>query len=509
MGNTFGFMRPSLPHSRGLPFGLQNGMPAWSRLLHRWYFLLCALIINISSSLAPFVQGGITPASLQSLLPTLPVLLRFIDPAFARALHGGYTMLTQPQSSTWPTHVDAVTTYFAHGGSWLLDPVMRPFPHHMQLLQEVATFSGDIRSLLGEKQEQRYLIVLQNTSEKRPNGGFFGSFALVTVAKGRVKDIEIVDSYLPQYDNPDTSITGPKWLTNFLPDRQIYFVWANKVGFTYHDGPHIKNLYEKSYPGKKIRGVIFLRTDMFVDLFPEFLTQFRERQFANASIDLIRGQARRWKKELYLTSSQNFVQTHQKELIKALFTRLPELIQKRYINIYLEDISGGLHTRLRKTGLTTRFEEDTLYSRESNTSFNKADAFIKKTLTISDLSGNQLIEASGDIVSLASLAPWSYQVTITYQFWCTANVYQLHRTARRAVRNHPLRKRTPYSRHRRYAKDKRLDLSSQTYPFLSHDGRCPWGQSLRNPIRPWRNLYCWDYAVTRTGHDQLVDGSWE
>ncbi len=362
------------------------------------------------------MQWGINAGSLQSLLPTLPVFLRFIDPELARAIYHGYTMITQPKSSLWSEHVDGVTKYMAQWGSWLTKPLLRPFPQHVELMQQVATYSGDIRSLLGEEKEQRYLVVLQNTSEKRPNGGFFGSFALVTIVKGRVKDIEIVDSYLPQYDNPNTSITGPKWLTNFLPDRQVYFVGANKVWFTYHDGAHIKNLYEKSYPGKKIRGVIFLRTDMFVDLFPDFLKQFREWQFANASIDLIRGQARRWKKELYLTSSQNFVQTHQKELIKALFTRLPELIQKRYINIYLEDVSGSMHTRLRRVGLTTRFEEDNLYSRESNTAFNKADAFINKTFTISDLSGNLLITASGDIVSLASLAPWSYEVSIHYVF---------------------------------------------------------------------------------------------
>ncbi len=362
------------------------------------------------------MQWGINAASLQSLLPTLPVFLRFIDPDLARAIYHGYTMITQPQSSLWSEHVDGVTKYMAQWGSWLTKPFLRPFPQHVQLMQQLATFSWDIRSLLGEEKEQRYLVVLQNTSEKRPNGGFFGSFALVTIVKGWVKDIEIVDSYLPQYDNPDTSITGPKWLTNFLPDRQVYFVGANKVWFTYHDGAHIKNLYEKSYPGKKIRGVIFLRTDMFVDLFPDFLKQFREWQFANASIDLIRGQARRWKKELYLTSSQNFVQTHQKELIKALFTRLPELIQKRYINIYLEDVSWSMHTRLRRAGLTTRFEEDTLYSRESNTSFNKADGFVKKTLTIYDTQGKIIQQASGDIIPLGALPPGTYGIEIMYSF---------------------------------------------------------------------------------------------
>jgi len=35
--------------------------------------------------------------------------------------------------------------------------------------QEISYFSGDMRKLLGFERPQTYLVVLQNTSEKRPN----------------------------------------------------------------------------------------------------------------------------------------------------------------------------------------------------------------------------------------------------------------------------------------------------------------------------------------------------
>ncbi|MBP7847604.1 DUF4012 domain-containing protein [Patescibacteria group bacterium] len=68
------------------------------------------------------------------------------------------------------------------------------------------------------------MIILQNTAERRPNGGFFGSFGILKINKGKITRFEIVDSYLPEYDTPGTKITGPAWMLNYLPDRDIYFV---------------------------------------------------------------------------------------------------------------------------------------------------------------------------------------------------------------------------------------------------------------------------------------------
>ena len=51
----------------------------------------------------------------------------------------------------------------------------------MNLLQDLWKHQQEVFTLLGKDQSQNYLVVLQNTNEKRPNGGFFGSFAFIKI----------------------------------------------------------------------------------------------------------------------------------------------------------------------------------------------------------------------------------------------------------------------------------------------------------------------------------------
>lgn len=49
--------------------------------------------------------------------------------------------------------------------------------------------------VLGIESKKTYLVLLQNNMELRPTGGFIGSFALVTLDKGKISDITIQDVY--------------------------------------------------------------------------------------------------------------------------------------------------------------------------------------------------------------------------------------------------------------------------------------------------------------------------
>lgn len=288
-------------------------------------------------------------------------------------------------------------------------------PEYTQLLREIPKFWEDFYSLLGYEEEQTYLIILQNTNEARPNWWFFWSFALIKLDKWTISHLEIIDSYLPWFDRPNTFITGPEWFLNFLPKREIYFIGANKVWFTYHDWAHIKTLYEKSYPWQKIRGVIFLTTDMFKDILEDFDQTIWEWQFANANIDKIRGNDTRGKKEFYLKWSQEYFLENQETLIRWLIKNLPDILDQGRINIYLVDISWPFHGYIRRNNLTTRFEENTAYLRESNISFNKIDNFVDKE--VSCFTGDWTILLENTNTDIFSLLPlWSEEHTckITY-----------------------------------------------------------------------------------------------
>lgn len=323
--------------------------------------------------------------------------------------------LIQWKIHTWSNVIEQIFTPFTQEKKWLIAVFAYFLPEQYALISDLARFSEDIRSLIGMESAQTYLIVLQNSAEKRPNWWFFGSFAVVTFDRWQLKTLELHDSYHPERNRPDTKIVWPVWLEQFMPDRDIYFVWANKIWFTYHDWANIKTLYEKSYPWKRIRWVIFLRTDMLEQLLPEIREQLRLRQYLNATVNLREWSERRWKKEAYESWVKTFVNTHKRKLLQSFIQQLPQLIQQRYINLYLENISWSMHSWLREEWLTTRFETWYAYFWDSNIIFNKIDQFVTKKIAIYDTVGNQIAAWDRDIVQLPDLSPDNlYTFVITY-----------------------------------------------------------------------------------------------
>ena len=350
-------------------------------------------------SLGTLFQQAKTTALIRIIYP--------LDTGIGNSLAAGHALLTKTFTSHSPDELLQLLVTPRKEKKWpLMQVFAKTFPRQFTLISDLSNYYSDLHELLWFSSPQHYLILLQNTAEKRPNGGFFGSFAFVTLEKGTVSEFRLSDSYHPLYDRPQSKVLGPERLTNFLPDRDIYFVSANKIWFTYQDGVHIQKLYEKSYPGTKIRGVIFLRTDMFESLIPGFTEQLRQRQYINATIDLIRGEQKWWKKMYYLHTLEEFLQTHKTELFKELFVQLPDLLDRRLINVYLDTISPSLEKRLRENQLTTRFEETKGYFRDSNTSYSKIDRFVSKQITLKDIAGTVVGTWSGDIITLPALMTW-------------------------------------------------------------------------------------------------------
>jgi len=58
-------------------------------------------------------------------------------------------------------------------------------------LQEFTYLSQAMIKFLGQEQWQRYLLIFQNNNEIRATGGFMGSYALIDVDKGKIKNLEI------------------------------------------------------------------------------------------------------------------------------------------------------------------------------------------------------------------------------------------------------------------------------------------------------------------------------
>jgi len=309
------------------------------------------------------------------------------------------------------------------------------YENFILFLSNLRTHKPELFELLGQEQEFNYLVILQNTNEKRPNGGFFWSFAFITVQGGHIKNLEIIDSYYPDFIAYKTRLQAPDRSLSFLPEKKIWFIAANKFGFTNIDGKNIKTLYEKMFNEtyemrkveqtmtpdlyekllhKYIKGVIFVRSDLFEEIMPGFTEKIWERQFVNASVDLIRGEERGNKKEIYIQEIKDYFDANKFKIAKNLIDNFQDILEKNYIQIYLSNVSTDFNGFLQENHLNNTFSSNNIYARDTNTSFNKVDHFVTKNIQIRNEYKNILIDTHNDIIPIQKLEPWIYYLKIYY-----------------------------------------------------------------------------------------------
>ncbi len=307
----------------------------------------------------------------------------------------------------------------------------------INFFSDLKSYQKEFFELLGQNQSFNYLVILQNTNEKRPNGWFFWSFAFVTINQWHIKNLEIVDSYYPDFIAYKTRIIAPARTAPFLPDRKIGFIAGNKFGFTDIDGKNLKDLYElmfnKTYEMRKvqqtmqpdlynkllnqnIKGVIFIRSDLLESFFTNFKQKVWERQFLNASIDLIRKEVRGNKKELYIKEIKQYFDSQKWNIIKNVVNRFDEIANKQYITMYLSNVSTGFNAVLMKNNLTNIFDPNYIYFRDTNVSYNKIDGFVTKHIQIDDEQGMIQKDSKNDIVDISDLKNGKYTINIYYKF---------------------------------------------------------------------------------------------
>lgn len=295
----------------------------------------------------------------------------------------------------------------------LVNGPLKSYSPLLLLAQKSLTYNEEIQNLLWRAQPQLYLVILQNTSEKRPNGGFFGSFAIIELYQWFIKQMSIIDSYYPNFLAPTTFLQAPSRTKPFLSDPLVGFISANKLGFTNLDGNNIAALYEMIF-WRKVAGVVFVKSELFEKLIPWFDKKFIERQFINASVDLIRGANLPNKKAQYIKEINDYFQEHKVWLVKTILNNMDLLKQTHGIQIYLKQASTGLQSFLEWEGLLTRPDDNTIFIRDSNISFNKIDRFVTKHVEVTDSKGNLALETTDDRFSTYDLKPWTYTTTIYY-----------------------------------------------------------------------------------------------
>lgn len=119
-----------------------------------------------------------------------------------------------------------------------------------------------VLELLGSQQDRQYLILFENNRELRPTGGFIGSFALIDVARGEVRNIQVDSIYDPDGQLKDF-IVPP------VPLQKITDRWYARDANWFADfrasATKVATFFERS-GGPTVDGVIAVTPTILEDL---------------------------------------------------------------------------------------------------------------------------------------------------------------------------------------------------------------------------------------------------
>jgi nucleoside-diphosphate-sugar epimerase len=122
-------------------------------------------------------------------------------------------------------------------------------------MQQILTV---LPSALGDTQDKTYLVMLENSNELRPTGGFMGSYALVQMQHGRIATFKVDDIY-----NPDgqlhSGIAAMAPFAKALGTKELSLLDANWSPDATLAGAQVGSLYTQA-TGQEVDGVVFVTT---------------------------------------------------------------------------------------------------------------------------------------------------------------------------------------------------------------------------------------------------------
>jgi hypothetical protein len=109
-------------------------------------------------------------------------------------------------------------------------------------------------TLFGMNGKRIYLVLFQNNMELRPGGGFIGSYALVTVDKGKIADLKIQDVYSADGQLRD-HIDPPFQLRRYL-GSQHWFLRDSNFDVDFSNNAAMAGYFYNLEMGKKVDGTL-------------------------------------------------------------------------------------------------------------------------------------------------------------------------------------------------------------------------------------------------------------
>lgn len=302
--------------------------------------------------------------------------------------------------------------------------IVKNFP----LLVSFAKDYNVILNFLGFQQPKKYLLIFQNNSEMRATGGFIGSYGVIDIDQGKIKnfftdDVYNLDGQLQEKIEPPKpmlrvadfwSMHDANWFANF-PDSAKKIAW----------------FYEKA-GGATVDGVISLTPSVIEKLLkitgpivlPEFNLVIDDKNFIEQMQYEIEGNfdnvSNQPKKALIAFSSEFFNKI--KQLPKSEWPALLEIIRQsldeKHILFYFNDEKIENYVLNQKWGgQVLSADQDYLSVINSNLGGGKTDALIQERIEHS-----AKIQNDGSVIDTVTISRYHRGGNTKYIWWNVPNV---------------------------------------------------------------------------------------
>lgn len=291
----------------------------------------------------------------------------------------------------------------------------------------------DLPDLLGSNEKKVYLVLLQNNMELRATGGFIGSFALVSIDRGRLTDITVQDVY-----DADGQLKGhvepPSPIKNYLGEASWYLRDSNWDPDFAVSAERAEWFIDKEID-VQVDGVIGIDLEVaksLVDVFGSIKLADFNKEITSANLyeitqseveeDFFPGSR---KKSTFLTSLtrellQKVTKLEKEEYVgvsKALYNGL----ENKHIQLQFHGASSqksvaglGWDGTLTKPACSGNCYTDIVAPVESNVGVNKANYFINRQMSLDVDVSDGLIKRKLSI-NLTNTAPEFYGEAIKYK----------------------------------------------------------------------------------------------
>jgi len=147
-------------------------------------------------------------------------------------------------------------------GQKYVSDLRRILPEIESYMKKVVKLDDDIRDMLGANSPKTYLFLFQNNQETRATGGFIGSYGILDISQGKIREF-----YIDGIFNPDGQLADK--IVPPLPIQKISAAWSLHDSNWWPDFPKsartAMDFYERT-GGNSVDGVITVTPTMMEKL---------------------------------------------------------------------------------------------------------------------------------------------------------------------------------------------------------------------------------------------------